>query len=381
MTPPPESVHGARVRLIDCETLRDLAVGATVLGTGGGGDPYVGRLMASEALHRYGPVRLIDPQDVPDDALVLPVGMMGAPTVMVEKLPGGHETAAVIDALEKHLGRETWAVMPTEAGGINSTIAIVVAAARGLPLVDADMVGRAFPELQMCTPSLFGTPATPLALADDKGNQSIITTVDNRWAERIARSVTVDMGAWSMVSLYPMDGTAAKTQCIQRSVSLLIAIGKAWRTATTHHGDPISAVIEATGGFEIWRGKIEDVSRRTIGGFTRGEVQIAGTDSFSGRALSIGFQNEFLIARDRDEVLVTTPDLITLLDAETGEPITTESLRYGFRVTVLAIPGDPHWRTSAGLGVVGPGYFGYDVPFVPIEERIVQQDRYRGKAA
>lgn len=83
--------------------------------------------------------------------------------------------------------------------------------------------------------------------------------------------------------------------------------------------------------------------------------------------MTIGFQNELLIARAGERVLAVTPDLISILDSETGEPITTERLRYGFRVAVLAIPGDPRWRSEAGLAVVGPGYFGYDVPFVPVE--------------
>ena len=66
---------------------------------------------------------------------------------------------------------------------------------------------------------------------------------------------------------------------------------------------------------------------------------------------------------------MTTPDLITVLDAETGEPITTEGLRYGFRVVVLGIPSHEQWRSPRGLELVGPGYFGYDVPFVPVERR------------
>jgi DUF917 family protein len=366
---------------IDIETLNDLAVGATVLGTGGGGDPYVGRLMAKKSIEEHGVVRMLDPLELPDDALVLPVGMMGAPTVMVEKLPAGHEVVAVIEALEAHLGKRAFAVMPTEAGGINSTIAIAIAAARNLPLVDADMVGRAFPELQMCTPSLYGTPATPLAIADDKGNRSIVTTVDNRWAERIARAVTIEMGAWSMVSLYPMNGCQVKEQCIQRSVSLLISIGVVRRRALAAHEDPIAAIRRATGGLDIWHGKIVDVSRRTSGGFARGEVRIAGGAGFEGHTLTIAFQNEFLIARSGDRVLATTPDLITLLDSETAEPITTELMRYGFRVIVLAIPGDPRWRSERGLEVVGPRYFGYDVPFIPVESRLDNDCEIHGEAA
>jgi len=46
--------------------------------------------------------------------------------------------------------------------------------------------------------------------------------------------------------------------------------------------------------------------------------------------------------------------------------------RYGFRVTLLAIPCDPRWRTPAGLALVGPGYFGYDVEYTPAEASFIQ---------
>ncbi len=359
------------MRTISREQLEDIALGATVLGTGGGGDPYVGKLMAVQAIETYGPVTLISPDELSDDALVIPVGMMGAPTVMVEKLPEGGEAAEVVAALESYLGDHATAVMATEAGGINSTIAFVVAAARGLPLVDADLVGRAFPELQMCTPSLYGTAATPLALADDKANSSVVTAISNLWAEKLARSLTVQMGCWAMVALYPMRGWQVKSQCITGTITTLEKIGRTILDSRDGRGDPVEAVRKVTGGFLIWQGKIVDVSRRTVAGFVRGVVTVSGIEQWSGRTLSIGFQNEFLIARCDEEVLVTTPDLITILDAETGEPITTETLRYGFRVVVLAIPGDPRWRSEAGLEVVGPSYFGYDVSFIPVEKRVL----------
>ena len=63
------------------------------------------------------------------------------------------------------------------------------------------------------------------------------------------------------------------------------------------------------------------------------------------------------------------PDLIVVMDAETGGPITTEELRYGFRVVVIGAPCVPAWRTAEGLALVGPRYFGYDIDFVPVEER------------
>ena len=50
---------------------------------------YIGKLLAQEAVRRYGPVEIVTVDEVPDEAFVVPSAMMGAPTVMVEKLPRG----------------------------------------------------------------------------------------------------------------------------------------------------------------------------------------------------------------------------------------------------------------------------------------------------
>ena len=131
----------------------------------------------------------------------------------------------------------------------------------------------------------------------------------------------------------------------------------------------METVRKEVGGFLIFKGKISDVQRRTEAGFAKGDAFMDGIDEYSGQKLQISFQNEHLVARIDDEIKVSVPDLITVLDIDTGEPITTESMRYGYRVAILGIPCAPHWRTPAGLALVGPQYFGYNVPYVPVEER------------
>ena len=70
--------------------LEDLAIGAAVLGTGGGGNPYIGKLLAQQSIRRHGPVTLVDVDDVPDDALVVPSAMMGGPPPeMMEEMTKG----------------------------------------------------------------------------------------------------------------------------------------------------------------------------------------------------------------------------------------------------------------------------------------------------
>src|ERR1700716_646108 len=144
------------------QDLKDLARGAALLGSGGGGDPYVGRLMVERALADGAQVTVWDLDEVPDEALIIPTAMMGAPTVMVEKIPSGLEGVHALQALERHLGRQATATMPIECGGINSTMPLVVAALTGRPVVDADGMGRAFPELQMETFHVFGVSRDPM---------------------------------------------------------------------------------------------------------------------------------------------------------------------------------------------------------------------------
>jgi DUF917 family protein len=358
------------MRQIDEQDLIDLALGAAILGTGGGGDPYVGRLLAQEAIRACGPVTVCDPGDVPDDALVVPAAMMGAPTIMVEKLPQGEEVINAFEALGAVLGRPVTHTVPMEVGGINSMIPFVVAARAGLPMIDADGMGRAYPELQMVLGSLYGVPAAPLAIADDKGNVAVLRTVDNHWTERLARSLTIDMGCTALIALYPMTGRQLKEAMIPSTLSLCERLGRLLRRTREEHGDPVAAVCETLSGTRLFTGKVVDVERRTEGGFSRAQTRVEGLGPDAGETLTLYSQNEFLLARRGDEVAASTPDLIMALDTETGEPVTTEGMRYGYRISVLATPCDPRWRSPGGLELVGPRYFGYDVDYVPIEQRV-----------
>lgn len=355
---------------IDAQMVEDIAIGAAFLGTGGGGDPYVGKLMALQAIEKYGPVKLLDVEEIPDDAQIVPAAMMGAPTVLVEKVPSGEEVFRAFNILKDYLGTEIYATIPIEAGGVNSMIPIAVAATQGLPLVNADGMGRAFPELQMVTYHLYGISATPMVIADEKGNTMLLKTVNNFWTENLARNATVVMGGSVMIAIYPMTGKDIKKAGIRNIVTYSAEIGKAIRLARQNDQNPVAALIGVTGGYPLFKGKIGDVMRRTTGGFVRGQAHIEGIDDYWGSKMELHFQNENLIAKRDDQIIATVPDLICTVDAETAIPITTEGLRYGQRVVVVGIPCNDKWRTPKGIETVGPRYFGYELDYIPVETRI-----------
>lgn len=361
--------------ILGLEQLKDLARGAAILGTGGGGDPFIGRLLVERAMREHGPVTVLDPQELDDDAFVIPTAQMGAPTVIVEKIPRGTEPETALKALEHHLGRNASATMPIECGGINSMIPLLVAARTGLPVVDGDGMGRAFPELQMETFSVYGVPGSPMAIAGESGETVLIDTgTDNRQMEWLARGITIRLGGVAHIAEYPMTGEQVKRTAVPRTLTLGLRLGQAVRDARQSNSDPIDALRAALAPTlysslrVLFRGKVVDVERRTIEGFARGQAKFV---SFVGDSqMEIQFQNENLVARVDGTVLCVVPDLICVLEAETGEPITTEGLRYGQRVSVVGISTPNMMRTPEALKVFGPACFGLDVAFRPVESLI-----------
>jgi DUF917 family protein len=353
--------------LLDHHALEEIALGAAVLGTGGGGDPTLGKLMAQQAVTRHGLIQLLPLDEVPDEGWIIPSAMMGAPTVLVEKIPSGEEVLAAFKMLEQRLQCRAVATVSAEAGGVNSMIPMVVAASLGIPIVDADGMGRAFPEIQMVIPTLHGVAATPMAVADEKGNHVLLETPDNFWTERLARTVTIQMGCSACIALYAMQGVVAKKALVPGTISLAREIGRTLNTCREQKRDPIASLTTLLHGRRLCDGKITDVRRRTERGFARGEIDIIGTGRDTGAQCKLSFQNENLVFWRNGHPQVMVPDLITVVDEQTGLPITTEALKYGLRVVVLGIPCNPQWRTPAGLALAGPRYFGYEIEYIPVE--------------
>jgi len=358
------------LKYLTLEDVEFLAIGAAVLGSGGGGDPYLGKLMAKQAIEENGDVPLITVDDMPDDELVIPSAMMGAPAVLLEKLPNGKEPEAAFRAVESFFHKKAFATISVEAGGINSCIPVYTAARLRLPLVDCDGMGRAFPEIPMVTFSLGGVKASPMVCCDEKGNKAVLETIDNDWVEILSRAVTVAMGLSSMIGLYVMDGKTLKQYAIRGTITLAIEIGKRIIMSNRRKESPVDSILEVTSGFRLFEGKVVDVQRDLTTGFVRGKAQFEGIDTWRGRKFILDFQNENLVGWLDDKPCAMVPDLITVLNRESGSPITTEHLRYGQRVVIIGMPCAPVWRTPEGLKQVGPRYFKYNIDYKPVEELV-----------
>ncbi len=369
------------LRYLDRVDISDLCVGATILGTGGGGSSELGLSILNRLLEMGKEIKLISVEAVPDDEIVVHPAMVGsiAPSQEMRR-----DTEEYIDkilseegplltglrVLEEVLSRKVFATVPVELGGYNTPVAAILAALAGLPFVDGDTIGRAKPELMMQTYTIHEVPITPMVLTDMQGNSVLVRKVASfRDAERIARALAVVGGGTTAVRC-PVKGDVLKKTIIPGGVTKAIEMGKALREAEVNQKDPVQAVIQASGGKEFFRGKVRQFEWEDRDGFLWGTITVRGEGQYEGHELKIWLKNENLLSWLDGNPYVVTPDLICIIDAKTGRAITNSNMKEGRRVVVFGIPSHPFWRTEKAIALVSPKHFGFDISYTPMEKVI-----------
>ena len=336
--------------LLKEDDLLPLSIGAALLGTGGGGNPYVGMLRARELIRKGAEVRVLPLDALPDDAWVSEVGGIGAPVVGVEKIEEGGECYRAMRAVEETAGVRMSAMISAEIGRPG-----------GQPSTTT-------PEVQMTTFFIYGAKAAPAAIADEKGNVVVFKEViDMFWLETFARGVSVNMGAAAGLAIAPMSMEFVRRTAVPGTVTQALGIGHTVLDARRKRQNVVERVVASTGGKLFFTGKITDVRRELVGGFARGHAHLTGVGDWAGSEAQIAIQNENLVLWVDGVPVIMVPDLIINLELDTGEPITTEILRYGQRIAVIGLPVHDLMKTPQALEIVGPKAFGYpELTFNPL---------------
>ncbi|TFY55280.1 hypothetical protein EVJ58_g8349 [Rhodofomes roseus] len=341
--------------------------------------------------------QVVDPDDIAEDALFLRCMFMGSPSVSIERVQGGNEIPTSIRRLMTYMNLDDFTgVISDEIGGGNGIQPMLVAAEMGKKVLDADLMGRAYPNMYQSLPGAFNIPGGlwPCAISDGVGNTVVMPSASTpKMVETVLRSATTEMGSRSGVSMSPLSRKNCQKYGVIRSVSQAWRIGRAVALCQKRNnlkGIP-AAILGLQNGACLFVGKIVDVQREVRKGFTWGQVTIvplledeeedAGSVNATAPAylpddrLVIPFQNEnlyaYLAAPDGlQKMLATVPDLITVIDSQNGTALGTPDYRYGLRVTVIAMAADPKWSsTPEGLACGGPTAFGlHDVAFKHIAQ-------------
>jgi hypothetical protein len=373
-------VTGVRLGAADVDAF---ITGLALLGSGGGGEAQLYRHALHTAL-RDTEIVLHDPGDL-GDAPVVPVGMLGATRMFAEKLPGGQEITAALRALTRWTGIEPAALMPFEAAGLNGALAVATAAQLGVPLVDADLMGRALPRADQLTRAVHGGAVTPFAMSEPGGQTVLVTTATAQGLERIARAFVAQGSGWAGFAMVPAPAGDALHDCCLGSLGRALRLGRAHRDLPAKPEPELVAA--ALGGQLLGVGRAADISRlpstsfgrasitvlgRSAGGGTRGGTRgdtADGTRGGTGPVLRLEAENEYLLVLLDGEPVASCPDLICVLDRRTATPIAVDSLRPGDDVIVMVLPGPVWWRaTPERLRHVDPRAFGLGCDAVLLPE-------------
>ncbi len=371
-------------KVLSKKDINDFLTGAEILGTGGGGGKAWAMNMLEVLDEHDKKIKIIDPLDVPDEALV--VGAAGV---------GGGVTQEIRDKIQKkfgerppmsqyiktgllaekmlsgYMGENVYATLAFEIGCGNTILPGVIAAMIDRPMVDGDCNGRAVPEIELCTLNVKGFPFTPIAIVTPWEESMLVKKVyDYSRAEDICRYMAIVSGGGCMTMGAPIRGKYLANSIVKNSVSDSIKLGKSIRLANDKGKDPVEAAVKALDGYLIFNGEITSFEREERGGFMWGEHHYKGADDYEGKKLKIWYKNEHQISWLDGKTYVTCPDLLCVVDSKTGQGLSNwgEDFAEGRKVSVISYKADDIWRSAEGLKIFNPEHFGFDIPYKPVEK-------------
>lgn len=375
----------------DCE---DFVRGCTIMGIGGGGKPDVGLRVLLEALEEGLNLEWVDLESIADASWTASVYGMGSTAPISEETRAeiellgleprleGREMEAAIRELGEYAGVTLGAIVPVELGGSNTPVPLVAAARVGLPLVDADYAGRAVPEEMQGTPFVFEKNSYPFASVDRWGNVCILKEAQSpHMLERIGKMLSVAAFGSCYIASTLLTGEEAKQIAVHDTLTYCLELGVAVREARQGGEDPVEAILQYTQGWLLFTGEVERKDWEDKGGYMIGQVRLRGTGAWQGHAFRYWFKNENHIGWLDDDPLITSPDMPVVVDVDTGEGKINTYIDSGDRVAMIGLKGPQVFRSPRGLRGAGPRYFGFDIDYVPIEERMAAKGRRRDAAA
>jgi len=377
-----KSDDGLKIKVLNETELTDMLRGSCIQSTRScDANPSI--KLIKEAIKSGKKFKMISVDDFPNDGIVVAVQGIGGggpwehviertKSQGLEVLPDSERNNMVVDLISDFLGKEVTAIIRSEAAEATAT-ALLVAAERNIPILDAGITGRAVPEVQQSIPWISGIASIPTAIISPWGDEIIIKhAIDEYRVEDISRAIAVASGGDAVITMTPMNGDQIKYAALKNNLSDAIKYGKVTREAVESDKDPIDALVSASSGFLLFNGLVIKSDENGDRGFNWIDVELSGTGDFSGSTYKIFVKNENIIGWLDGELDAMSPDYIYNLDPNTGQSINSNagigSYPIGKEVAIIGVPSAYQWRSKMGIELMGPKHFGFEFDFVPIEE-------------
>lgn len=347
----------------------DILVGAMLYGGGGGGELSEGLALIDRATAAGKRFRMASLDDMPDDALICTPYLLGA----VSDLPEG--TDALIDGktppilaayarLADHVGQPIQGAVPCELGGSNTAVPFYVAAMADSVVVDADPAGRAVPEITHSAYALADLPVGAVVTANVRGETTLLDGIaSDARAEEIVRALARLSGNDIAAIDHTLPAKTLRPGLLTGTLSQARKIGEVLRKGRSQPMALPGQVADAAGGVVLFEGVVTHSQSQVDHGFTIGSFDVAGTAEWEGQTFRVDLKNENMVGRLDGVPVVTIPEIISVLDLETGEVVTNPNVHLSRKVAILALPAPAVFLTKHGMDVFGPTYAGLVATF------------------
>lgn len=362
------------MRKLSLQEVNDILMGCTILGTGGGGSLEEGLEAVRRAFEKGYEFKLLEFNEIDDEKYYINPYFCGSISPEGEEMEPGNELVVAVRALEEYMNVDFDGVVSIEYGGGNTGQAMAAAAEMGKFIVDGDAAGRAVPELQFSTYFVTGRLIYPFSVATKFGDKGIFPYVrDDARAEALSRFMAVGSEGSVGMADHPIKGSLLRTSVIPDALSYAGKVGRAQREAVENSVNPIEEIIRSANGYLLFEGIVaEDTQWGIKDGFTVGTIFVDGINDNAKDRLKIWYKNENMVSWKNDMPFVTCPDLICVVDLETGCPVTNPNCKAGDRVAVLGFEAHDLWKTEKGLSILNPKFFGFDMECGYIKDNIQQ---------
>jgi len=365
--------------------VEDFVRGCAFFGTGGGGLPTNGIDSLMTEITKGNHVGWIDSSDIPDNAMTVCPFLMGSIAPKTDEIVREMESfgltnpvnkekerlAKAIGALSEYTGKKVDAVVPIELGGANTPGALAAGILNGVPCIDGDYTGRAIPEIQQTTPYRNSKKLWLVSSVDEFVNVCYIEeAVNYLMVERIGKLIA--SGAYGLAGQagFLLSGKEMKQVLIPGTLTQCYETGRLIRESREAGKDPIKAVADKLGAWFIGRGKVTKKETEDKLGYYWGTHTITGSGDSAEKTFRIWFKNENHVLWENDKPIVTSPDIIVVVDARTGEPYANPVLAEEDEVCILALKRRPQFDNKRAIDILGPRFFKFDFDYVPIEESL-----------
>jgi len=367
------------------QEIQDFARGCTFMGTGGGGDPRDGIAWLKAARDEGKEIAWVNHTEIQDDVWTVCPFLMGSIAPLTEETKKKMQRlgltkdayksiqAESVRLLEEYMDVKVGAIVAIELGGSNTPGAVAAASRLGIPAVDGDYTGRAIPEIPQTTPYLNDLPLWPISSVDKYGNLAVIKeSTGYEMAERIGKFIAAASFGLAGQAGFLFKGSDMKRVVIPGTLTKCLEIGRSIRELRETGRDPVREIIKELDGWLLFEGEVSKKEWEDKEGYYWGTHTITGLDDFKEAEFKIWFKNENHVSWLNGKPYVTSPDILIVVNRETGEPLANFDIAEGQHVAVIGLRAVEQFRSPKGIDILGPRHFGYEIDYTPIETLVKQ---------